>query len=267
MAPNLLYPPETYTFDLKSKGHVGRDSRKPVLSRTARSCRATTHYDLATLKECQVGPYYCFKHYKICTPIESILKHLKHYTEDTIQRLTEFETLKKQVNIEIIHGDSRQVDIFDQIEKQNTKFFNLLKKKKIAGIFSSPPYVGQIDYHEQHAYAYELFNIARRDDDEIGPMSKGTGKTAKELYVQGISEVLINVGNYIKKDGHFFIVANDKHNLYPLIAEKSGLKITPSSWPWSTTPRRRCPSPSVSWNTSTTTILRLCGGIRTSPRS
>ena len=199
---------------------------KIVLSRTARSCRATTHYDLATLKECQVGPYYCFKHYKICTPIESILKHLKHYTEDTIQRLTEFETLKKQVDIEIIHDDSRQVDIFDQINKQNPTFYNLLKKKKIAGVFSSPPYVGQIDYHEQHAYAYELFNIARRDDDEIGPMSKGTGKNAKELYVQGITEVLINVGKYVKEDGYFFIVANDKHNLYPKIAEKSGLKIT-----------------------------------------
>ena len=57
-------------------------------------------------------------------------------------------------------------------------------------------------------------------------MSKGTGKTAKELYVRGISEVLTNVGKYVKKDGHFFIVANDKHNLYPKIAEKSGLKIT-----------------------------------------
>jgi len=203
-----------------------RNIMKIVLSRTARSCRATKHYDLATLKERQVGPYYCFKHYKLCTPIDSILKHLKHYTEDTVQRLTEFETLKKPVNIGIIHGDSRQVDIFDEIKKQNVKFYNLLKKKKIAGVFSSPPYVGQIDYHEQHAYAYELFNIARRDDDEIGPMSKGTGKIAKESYVRGISEVLINVGKYVREDGHFFIVANDKHKLYPIIAEKSGLKIT-----------------------------------------
>lgn len=199
---------------------------KIVLSRTARSCRATTHFDLATLKERQVGPYYCFKHYKLCTPIESILRHLKRYSEDTIQRLTGFETLKKNVNIEIIHGDSRTVNVFDEIKKRNTNFHKLLETKKIAGVFTSPPYVGQIDYHEQHAYAYEMFNIARRDDDEIGPMSKGTGKTAQEMYVQGISDVLTNIGKYVKPDGHFFIVANDKHNLYPKIAESSGLIIT-----------------------------------------
>ena len=199
---------------------------KIILSRTARSCRATTHFDLATLKKRQVGPYYCFKHYKLCTPIESILGHLKRYSEDTIRRLTEFETLKKDVNIEIIHGDSRTLNIFEEIKERNTTFYNLLEKKKIAGVFTSPPYVGQIDYHEQHAYAYELFNIARRDDNEIGPLSKGTGKTAQELYVQGISDVLTNIGKYVKPDGHFFIVANDKHNLYPKIAECSGLIIT-----------------------------------------
>lgn len=198
---------------------------KVVLSRTARSCRATTHYDLATLKEHQSGPYYCFKHYKICMPIESILKHLKHYTEDTIQRLTEFESLKKDVNIGIIHGDSREVHIFEEIKKQNLPFYNHLHKKKISGVFSSPPYVGQIDYHEQHAYAYELFNISRRDEEEIGAMSKGTGKDAKEKYVQDISDVLINVGKFVQDTGLFFIVANDKHNLYPQIAERSGLTI------------------------------------------
>ncbi|MBA7524771.1 hypothetical protein ES705_16913 [subsurface metagenome] len=36
-----------------------------ILSRTARSCRATRHSDLATLTEPQIGPYYCRKHKKI----------------------------------------------------------------------------------------------------------------------------------------------------------------------------------------------------------
>jgi len=35
-----------------------------ILSRTARSCRATTHSDLATLKEPVYTPYYCKKHKK-----------------------------------------------------------------------------------------------------------------------------------------------------------------------------------------------------------
>jgi hypothetical protein len=202
-----------------------RNIMKIILSRTARSCRATTHFDLATLKERQEGPYYCHKHYKICTPIESILKHLKHYTEDTVQRLMEFENLKKPVQIEIIHGDSRTVDIFGEIAKKNKSFAELLGQEKIAGVFSSPPYVGHIDYHEQHAYAYELFGISRRDDDEIGTLANGAGKRAREDYVRGISEVLANAAKYVRDDGQFFIVANDKHNLYPVIAERSGLRI------------------------------------------
>src|SRR3989338_4350675 len=44
-----------------------RNALRIVLSRTARSCRSTTHSDLATLTEPQIGPYYCRKHKKLCT--------------------------------------------------------------------------------------------------------------------------------------------------------------------------------------------------------
>jgi len=196
-----------------------------ILSRTARSCRATKHSDLATLTEPQIGSYYCPKHKKICTPVNSIVKHLIRYTYDTIKRLKEFANLRKDVHSDVIHGDSREVNIIDEIKKQNPEFSKLISNKKIDGVFTSPPYVGQIDYHEQHAYSYELFNIPRKDDKEIGPLYKGQGKQAKEEYIQGISQVLRNVSEFVKDGGHFFIVANDKYNLYPLIAEKSGLKI------------------------------------------
>jgi len=196
-----------------------------ILSRTARSCRATKHSDLATLKEPQIGPYYCRKHKKLCTPINSIVKHLIRYTYDTIKRLNEFSNLRKDVNSNVIHGDSREVNIFEEVKKQNPEFLKLLSKKKISGIFTSPPYVGQIDYHEQHAYSYELFNIPRKDCKEIGPLYKGQGKQAREEYIEGISKVLLNISKFVKDDGDYFIVANDKYNLYPLIAEKSGLKI------------------------------------------
>ena len=43
-----------------------------ILSRTVRSCRATTHADLATLKQPVTTTYYCKKHGKICKPIFSI---------------------------------------------------------------------------------------------------------------------------------------------------------------------------------------------------
>lgn len=198
---------------------------KIILSRTARSCRATTHSDLATLKEPQAGPYYCRKHRKICTPINTTLQHLKRYTEDTIKRLKQFSELKKDVFSSAIHGDSRDVDILKEVKKKNPEFYSILTKKKIAGVFTSPPYVGQIDYHEQHAYAYELFKISRKDDKEIGPLYGGQGKKAREEYVEGISKVFGNISKFVKDDGDFFIVANDKYNLYPTIAEKSGLKI------------------------------------------
>ena len=202
-----------------------RNLLRIVLSRTARSCRATKHSDLATLTEPQIGPYYCRKHKKLCTPINSIVKHLIRYTYDTIKRLNEFSNLKKDVNSVVIHGDSREVNIFEEIKKQNSEFFKLVSNKKISGIFTSPPYVGLIDYHDQHRYAYELFNIPRKDDKEIGPLYKGQGKQARDEYVEGISKVLINVCKYLKDEGDIFIVANDKYNLYPVIAEKSGLKI------------------------------------------
>jgi len=122
-------------------------------------------------------------------------------------------------------GDSRTIDIFGEIEKRNIAFFELAQKQKIKGIFSSPPYVGLIDYHEQHAYAYDLYGFQRKDELEIGPLYKGQGREAKESYIQGISEVLNNCKKYLVDDYEIFLVANDKYNMYPLIAENAGMKI------------------------------------------
>ena len=202
-----------------------KDVLRIILSRTARSCRATKHSDLATLKEPQIGPYYCPKHKKLCTPINSIIRHLIRYTYDTIKRLKEFSELKKDVYLEVLRGDSRKINVFEEVNKKNPRFYKLLKNKKIDGVFTSPPYVGQIDYHEQHAYSYELFGIERKDGLEIGPLFKGQGQKAKDEYVEGISQVLKNMRKFVKDDGNFFIVANDKYNLYPEIARRSGLKI------------------------------------------
>jgi hypothetical protein len=202
-----------------------QDVMKIILSRTARSCRATKHIDLATLIKPQSKPYYCRKHFKICRPITTITRHLRRYTEDTINRIKEFDKLRKDTFCEVINDDSRTVDIFDYIRRKNESFYRILEKKKIDGIFTSPPYVGQIDYHEQHAYAYELFNIDRKDALEIGRQSNGIGKKAQNDYINGISAVLLNVRKFFKKDAQIFIVANDSKDLYLKIAEASGLRI------------------------------------------
>ena len=196
-----------------------------ILSRTIRSCRATTHSDLATLKEPQLTTYYCYKHKKICKPLFSITSMLNRYALDTLSRIREFKKLRKPVHYSVLAGDSRAINIFEKVERQNPDFSKILKKQKIAGIFCSPPYVGQIDYHEQHAYAYDLLGFKRKDDLEIGPLYKGQGLEARKSYIQGIVDVLNNAKKYLRDDFHVFLVANDKYNLYPEIADKSGMKI------------------------------------------
>jgi DNA modification methylase len=196
-----------------------------ILSRTARSCRATTHADLATLKEPVTTTYYCKKHGKICKPIFSITKWWEFYTVDTLNRLKEFEKLRTNTFQICLTGDSRTIDIYEEIKKKNSEFAEILLRQKIRGIFSSPPYVGLIDYHEQHAYAYEIFGFERRDELEIGPLSKGQGEEQRKSYIKDIAQVLINCKKYLQHDYDIFLVANDKYNLYPKIAELAGMKI------------------------------------------
>jgi regulator of replication initiation timing len=196
-----------------------------ILSRTIRSCRATTHADLATLIDPVTSTYYCGKHGKICKPLFSMLSWFERYGKDTIQRYVEYEKLKTKTFQYCLTGDSRNIDIFEKLEKKNPQFADLVKEKKINGIFSSPPYVGLIDYHEQHAYAYDLFGFERYDELEIGGMIKGQTKLAKENYVLGIAEVLNNSKRFLADDYDVFLVANDKNNLYPQIAELAGMQI------------------------------------------
>jgi hypothetical protein len=196
-----------------------------ILSRTIRSCRATTHADLATLKDPVTTTYYCAKHGKICKPLFSILKWWETYSKDTLKRVAHFDKLRTDTYQYCLTGDSRTINIFEELQKRNPDFAKLAQKKKIKGIFSSPPYVGLIDYHEQHAYAYDLFGFERKDKLEIGPLFRGRGKEARDSYVKGISEVLNNCKKFMVKDYDVFLVANDRNDLYPIIAEKAGMTI------------------------------------------
>lgn len=196
-----------------------------ILSRTIRSCRATTHADLATLLEPVTTTYYCHKHGKMCKPLFSILKWWETYTKDTIKRLKIFNELRTNTYQYCLTGDSRMIDIVAELNEVNKDFAKLVKKQKIKGIFSSPPYVGLIDYHEQHAYAYDLFGFKRNDELEIGPLYKGQKAEAQKSYIEGIATVLNNCKQYMIDDYDVFLVANDKYNLYPTIAEKAGMQI------------------------------------------
>ncbi len=192
-----------------------RDVLTVMLSRTIRSCRATTHADLATLVEPVTTTYYCAKHGKICKPLFTIVSWWERYAADTVKRLAEFDKLRTDTAQICLNGDSTNIDIFAELEKRNKPLAELAQTQKIRGIFSSPPYVGLIDYHEQHAYAYDLFGFERRDAQEIGAMFKKQSKQARDDYAEGISNVLKNCRRFLAEDFNILLVANDKYNLYP----------------------------------------------------
>ncbi len=169
--------------------------------------------------------YYCKKHGRICKPLFSIEKWFKSYAKDTLKRINEFSILKTNTEQICIHADSTDINLIDKIKEHNSKLAKIMLNKKIDGIFSSPPYLGVINYHEQHAYAYDILNIARYDELEIGKLKDGKNKVAQQKYVENIAKVLTNMKKYMKNDYNVLLVANDKYNLYPEIAKLSGMYI------------------------------------------
>jgi hypothetical protein len=110
-----------------------------ILSRTMRSCRATTHADLATLKEPINTTYYCSKHGKICKPLFSILSWWKRYSKDTITRLVQFSKLRTNTYQICLSGGLRTIDIFKVLEKKSPAFYKLVKAQKNTRHFFESP--------------------------------------------------------------------------------------------------------------------------------
>ena len=190
-----------------------QDVLKIILSRATRSARQIPHYDLARPQKPIREKYYCIKHKRMCEPINEVLKFLNRYSYDTIRRIKEYTDIKTKARVKIVQGDSRNIKLPSDI------------LGKIDGIFTSPPYIGMIDYHDQHNYAYELFGFPKYEEREIGPMKKGKSFEAKKQYQKDIIAVFKNILPYLKKDAKIFFVINDRDLLYPEIADKSDLKI------------------------------------------
>lgn len=194
-----------------------------ILSRTVRSCRATTHSDLATLRSPVLETYYCGKHGKICKPVFSILGWWRRYAQDTVKRLAQFASLRTDTEQACLVGDSRAIDLSAKLKRG--ALAEATARRRVRGIFSSPPYVGLINYHEQHAYAYELFDLKRNEQNEIGILEKGANAAARKEYVKGVADVLTNCRRFMVNNFDVFLVANDKFGLYPQIAEHAGMRI------------------------------------------
>jgi len=180
------------------KDYTYQDLLKIVLSRSARSARLVAHYDLDFPKAPQIKPYQCYKHGRVCTPVNEAYKFLSRYTIDTMERVREFSKIKTSAKVTINHADSRIVEL----------------PKGIDMVFTSPPYLGLIDYHDQHKYAYELLGLQNNENREIGPAKNGQSERAKKEYIDGINAALSHTRNFMAKDGLVLIVVNDKYNLY-----------------------------------------------------
>jgi DNA modification methylase len=180
-----------------------------VLSRSARSARLTTHFGLDFPKKPQTEPYQCAKHRRICQPTREAYKFLRRYTLDTIKRVKEYERLRSDADVTVIHGDARSA-------RYGCRF---------DGLITSPPYPGRIDYHEQHRYAYELLGLVDRRPEEIGAAAKGTSKAAIAGYVEDMVAVFDNARRHLKKGAPVIIVIDDARSLYDDILREAGLTI------------------------------------------
>jgi len=188
---------------------------KVILSRAARSSRMTSHFELDFPRKPQTEDYYCHKHSRICHPTTNAKIFIKRYCRDVLERITQFQKIRKNVYTRAFRADSRTFDFSKQ-------------EQKIDGVITSPPYVGLIDYHEQHRYAYELLGLKDNSKKEIGIKTKGNGRKATEIYKTNISKVFKNIADNAldQKKGKIIIVVNDRLNLYDDIVNDAGLKIT-----------------------------------------
>ena len=184
------------------------DVLRLILSRAARSARRTTHFDLDFPKIPQKEPYYCYKHSRICKPTDNSAQFLKRYTSDTMKRIREYASLRKDVALSIIAGDTRTTEL-----------------PKYDLVITSPPYVGLIDYHEQHRYSYELLGLGWKAEQEIGPAKKGNSQRARTDYLANMVESFKNIKKSLAKNGRMVVIVNDKLGLYEKISEQVGLRV------------------------------------------
>jgi hypothetical protein len=206
-APRALAELFAYRRAIERLDDPGWDVARVVCSRAARSARLTTHFDLDFPREPVTREYHCHKHRRTCRPVGEAAKFLRRYTADTVRRLREFSLVQTGAEVTVLHADARTVEL----------------PLRPAGVITSPPYPGLIDYHEQHRYAYELLRLYDRRADEIGAAATGVSRRAVRSYVDAMSDAFGNAARQLPADAPVVIVVNDSRELYPEILRRAGL--------------------------------------------
>lgn len=204
-APNALGQLLFYRKLISDYTH--QDVLKVILSRAARSARLTTHFDLDFPRKPQIGAYQCHKHRRTCRPTDNAEKFLVRYSLDTLHRIKEFAASRQAASVRVVCGDSREVR-FPSADM----------------VITSPPYVGLIDYHEQHRYAYELLGLPSKDEEEIGPASGGNSQAAVTRYVENMTLAFSNVIRSLEASSRVVVVVHDRKQLYDEIGQRLGVK-------------------------------------------
>ncbi len=177
------------------------DLWRVVLSRAARSARLARHDDLDFPREPVPGEYFCYKHRRVCRPVAEADKFLRRYVGDAVRRVLEFDAIRTDAEVTVVSGDARVADPPAPVDL----------------VLTSPPYPGLIDYHEQHAYAFELLGLRRRDAQEIGRGLRG--------YCEGMVAVLRRARQALRPGGRVVLVVDDSRGLYEAILAGAGLRV------------------------------------------
>jgi DNA modification methylase len=180
-----------------------------VLTRAARSARLVPHFDLESAREPVSESYHCHKHKRTCHPTPEAMRFLRRYTADVLERTRAFAACRQPVRSTVLHEDVREADLPTPID----------------GIVTSPPYVGVIDYHGQHAYAYALLGLSERSGAEIGSARRGSTRTAVRAYVDDMASALAAAARPLPAGAPVVIVVNDRRGLYDEILERAGLSL------------------------------------------
>jgi hypothetical protein len=154
------------------------------------------------------GPYECHKHKKTCTPVQEALKFLTRYSLDTLRRISQFASQRQPCSVTVEVADARSFPFPD-----------------CDLVITSPPYVGLIDYHEQHRYAYELLGLNERRSDEIGASWRGNSAKAVAGYVDDMTVAFDNCSKALPRGGRMVVVVHDRRDLYESIANRLGFRI------------------------------------------
>ena len=179
-----------------------------VLSRAARSARLTMHFNLDFPAKPQTEPYDCRKHSRVCKPTDDAEKFLVRYGLDTLQRMKAFAKLRSGAVTSVVSGNSQEFE-FPQADL----------------VITSPPYVGLIDYHEQHRYAFELLGLTSREQLEIGAARRGVSKRVVDSYVDDMTAAFKNTLRALQPGGRMVVIVHDRRQLYDEIARRLNVQV------------------------------------------